>query len=656
MAACLAALFALSSGSTRGAGDDAWLPISVHVALIGFDDALPVGASQLSRLLAAALPVVQPLLVETGEAFDAQYVVSYAVHHANAAQVAAVQNAVVDAANAQPQAYAAMIGGIERSVVDIDATRLNGAYTRLRDELLLGGAPVPDDDAYLVVVQRLDTAHMSPRLPAAHTRAQPTLHRFRYAGSAPAQAFVGSGRFLVVDLSAAPCRMGMLGADEGTVSADLLPALAPAPAGAPPDEVRLAGAGATRAVAALVLHAVEFVLAPSVRFCARGAGAPGRVLVPIIALRDHDAYDPLAGLGSTAGDDGGGGGAVDVEAVRAELSRWLLPEQQLEVLASTHPLHTHPALAVALARSLRSATSHELFDGSLLPVARPYADAAELLGQLRSSADVLGGELLRAGEAERAESSDAATARAATAAALRASRAHGFSGDDVGSDGDSDGVLSDKASRLLPVYVLSLSSEDSRLKLRANLVGHDHGADVTGAAASAAASAASAPSAARAHGGRSREEAGLLAVSRGAVVVLQPNTEHVPLGFFSEDGALALDGRDAQRHVIAGLLGALYGVMPPHERYAREVGRTEYSFLWAIGAHPFGARVARAASRARIRRPEPRPRGATPLPRRNARRTPAVDRRPARGRGPPARRAVFARRIPVRHLCGRYRA
>lgn len=619
--------------SQPGRGHDVWLPISVHVALVGFDDDLPINAGQLRRLLESALPLVQPTLVETGEAFEAQYVISYAVHHTDEAQRLALQDAVISAANAQPQAFVATIRGAERSVVDVDATRLEGAYATLREELLAGGGgsgAAAEDDAYLVVVQRLDTDAMSPRLPAAHSRENPTLHRYRYAGSTPTQAFIGAGRFLVVDLSSAPCSAGMLNADEGTVTADLLPFLArPRPA-ASADERRVAAVAALRAAAALVLHAVRFVLAPSVRFCA-GAQSAGRVLVPIIALRNHEDFDPLAPLGSAAGGsaasggDGSGGGSgsgwadgsVDVAAVRAQAERWMLPGQHLELVTSTHPLHSHPSLAIALARSVRSATAHEIFGGrKFRPVARPFVDAAELLARLRDSADALGGDLLRAGEggAEAAAAAAATLVRAARGGSAGGGR-DGATGDEAedGVDGAADG------SRLLPVYLLSLRGEDPRLALRADLVGYtpaesgygrnghggyDHGRDVHGGARASAAAAAG-PAA---HG---RAEAGLLSVSPSAIVVLQPlqpfsparpgaaqasggagaraQPRGVALGLYSEDGPLAVDGeRDATQQLLAGLLAGLGGVLPPHERFNAELGRVESSYLWAVGAHPFG--------------------------------------------------------------------
>jgi len=544
-----------SDPSGRASGDAGWIPVAVHVVLVGFDDELPVAPAELRRLLESSLPLAQPSLVKTSEVFETQTVLQYTVHRAEDAQRHALQDAVVAAAKAEPAVYSASLEGSERAVVDVDAKRLEDAYAQLYDELVGGVNKAPGGDSssskpntYLVVIQRLSADEMSPKFPAMHIQGSPTLHRLRYARSVPTQAFVGKGRYLVVDLSAAPCHYGMLGAD-GSVSESTFPRLEVVGENTSADEQRVIVAVAMRAISALVVSAVRFVLAPSVRFCPASASS---VLMPVIALRDHEDAADVTQVDAA------------IASLRTEVQRWNISGIDVSILASTHPLHTHPSLAIALSRALRSATTHEIYAGRFTPIAKPFLDASELLLNIARSADALGGELMRASAADGGGALSSALGTA-TAAFRRATQA--------AEDGAPVG------SRLLPVYLLSLASEDARTVLKANLVGHDLGADITGGARAAAGAA---------HSAHGRAEAGLLSVSSVAVVVLQPTEEKVNTGHFSSDGEAFADGRDATRHLVAGVLGALAGVMPPHETFSHVTAQTETSYVWAVGAHPFG--------------------------------------------------------------------
>ena len=52
-------------------------------------------------------------------------------------------------------------------------------------------------------------------------------YRYKYHGGGTAAAWVGAGRFAVVDLGAGPCVFGRLGVSEGTVGPSALPRLGP---------------------------------------------------------------------------------------------------------------------------------------------------------------------------------------------------------------------------------------------------------------------------------------------------------------------------------------------------------------------------------------------------------------------------------------------
>ena len=87
-----------------------------------------------------------------------------------------------------------------------------------------------------------------------------------------------------------------------------------------------------------------------------------RVLVPIIALRDHAAFDPLdpelkfehAGVkNKDVVNETADNASVDLEAVEREVRKFLLPRQELVLVSGTHELHLHHHIASAIARAKR---------------------------------------------------------------------------------------------------------------------------------------------------------------------------------------------------------------------------------------------------------------------------------------------------------------
>ena len=83
-------------------------------------------------------------------------------------------------------------------------------------------------------------------------------------------------------------------------------------------------------------------------------------------------------------------------ALRTELQKLLPPTQKLVLLPSTHDIHDHPQISVALMRASKADTQHGLIgpDGQPLPSAHPYVDAAGLAHELRHSVDWLASGLM----------------------------------------------------------------------------------------------------------------------------------------------------------------------------------------------------------------------------------------------------------------------
>ena len=90
-----------------------------------------------------------------------------------------------------------------------------------------------------------------------------------------------------------------------------------------------------------------------------------RVLVPIIALRDHAAFDPLDPelhyehadfKNKDVVDETANEASVDLQAIEREVRKFLLPGQELVLVSGTHELHLHHHIASAIARARDTAS------------------------------------------------------------------------------------------------------------------------------------------------------------------------------------------------------------------------------------------------------------------------------------------------------------
>ena len=645
------------------------LPLEVNVVLVGFDGEggfrHRVDERALADFLRDSFGRYRPSCLETGEQLEVEVELRYNVLHAGGDALARLERAarseMTRVADEPPprewnDAGSNPAGGIparERwRAYDVEASgAVERAVRATYVELFAPAEPVA------VFVVNPDKRRMDPSLdPAAAAAAAAAsgttrgedmspaelereesgyVYRYRYMGSeGRTSAWLSADRFAVLDLAAGPCALARVGAPIGSDAARLttawsLPRLAPlllphARAKTPAKTPAAAAAAAAardaqfRArMSAIALSAVRHVVAPDVG--AETLDFSRRVMLPIIALRDHDLFAPLSPASGARG--------VDVDLVFSEARRLLQPGQILVSASGTHNLHEHEHLAAAVLRARRAVTTAgpgSGFGDATRTVTREYLDSETLLEEFRGSADLLASGLTDLGEDA---SVDDAFVRQRGMPNPRAT------GGTVKRDGDGGGGrerVERDGTRVIPVYVLSLAglppgtlvdgeslvaaAEDLVVVVQPvgdpaiaapgaddpNAWGRGKAARASAAAAELARAAAKAEKEAEkeatadatstSNAGRKAESfaaAARVAASRVAASGAGDG-EWVPLRFLSDDRVVRARPSEPTRHVVAGVARALGGVAAPHERHSVAHGHRVENWLWSVGHHPFG--------------------------------------------------------------------
>ncbi|KAL0401261.1 UNVERIFIED_CONTAM: hypothetical protein Slati_4156000 [Sesamum latifolium] len=236
--------------------------------------------------------------------------------------------------------------------------------------------------------------------------------------------------------------------------------------------------------------------------------------------------------------------------------------QEVVIIGGTHALHRHEKLAIAVSKAMRSHSLQETKkDGRCHVHTKTYLDGAILKEEMERSADVLAAGLL--------EMSDPTLS---SKFFLRQTWM-----DD--SDGTGDSILKHKplwesygskrgkdkrrrlekkkqgdfyrtyGTRVVPVFVLSLADVDEHLMM---------------------------------------EDDSLVWTSNDVVIVLQHQSDKIPLSYVSElERSYAIPSL-AQRHILAGLASVVGGLSAPYEKASHVHERPVVNWLLAAGCHPFG--------------------------------------------------------------------
>jgi hypothetical protein len=333
----------------------------------------------------------------------------------------------------------------------------------------------------------------------------------------------------------------------------------------------------------LVVSAVRTAFLPDNRL--EVVSSPDHLIVPIIVLRNHDLFDPtwhpLRSKARRESDTRRSWHSheeyfIDVEKIRAEVSRLLLPHQELTIVTGTHSLYANEKMAVALASSLRTRIEHTQWRKETVSTAseaagrlrflstpRMFVDSKELQFHLWESGDLLTDHLLEmtatssTGGVKIGSHGTPNGPAVASDASINELIHEGIAGIQDGTYGKGTGtkgafVSSSLGMQMLPVFVFSIAGsatvfEDETLF----------------------------------------DEGRFEAYSSQGVVALQRDTDQVPLPFYVDGYQLHKSGKNPTGHILAGLASAMGGLMPPGRRFSRHHQRTVLELEWANGFHPF---------------------------------------------------------------------
>ncbi|GAV71705.1 hypothetical protein CFOL_v3_15195 [Cephalotus follicularis] len=555
------------------------VPLEVNVVLIGFNGdggyRYTMDAQKLEEILRVSFPSHRPSCLETGEPLDIEHHIVYNAIPAGQPELLALEKALKDAMVPAGSARETDFGR-EVPLFEVDATAVEPVFQRLYSYLFdmdNGGysaaemeRPVPS----AIFIVNFDKVRMDPRgnetyLDSSMYSKIPPLtdedikkqegdyvYRYRYNGGGASQVWLGSGRFVVVDLSAGPCTYGKIETEEGSVSPRTLPrirnVMSPRSLGAVSDHTShdvFVGQ-----LASLISTTVEHVIAPDVRF--ETVDLTTRLLVPIIVLQNHNRYNIM---------EKGHNYSIDIEAIEREVKKLVHDGQEVVIVGGSHALHRHEKLAIALSKAMRGHSLQETKkDGRFHVHTKTYLDGAILKEEMERSADVLAAGLLEVADPSLSSkfflrqnwmdpsdvSSDSILKHKPLWSTYDSKGGKGKKKKAHKKEGDLHRTY---GTRVIPVFVLSLADVDAHLMM---------------------------------------EDESLVWTSNDVVIVLQHQNEKIPLSYVSEIERRHALPSQVQRHILAGLASTVGGLSAPYEKASHVHERPIVNWLWATGCHPFG--------------------------------------------------------------------
>ncbi|KAG5632497.1 hypothetical protein H5410_004214 [Solanum commersonii] len=550
------------------------VPLEVNIVLVGFSGdggyRYALDSPKLEEFLKVSFPSHRPSCLETGQPLDIEHHIVHNTFPAGQPELIALEKALkaamVPAGNARETDF-----GREVPLFEVEATAVEPEFQKLYSylfDLESWGQSAEEMDRpwpTVIFIVNFDKVRLDPRntdidldslmygritqLNEEEMKKQEGnyIYRYRYNGGGASQVWLGSGRFVVVDLSAGPCTYGKIETEEGSISSRSLPRLR--------NVVLHKGSGVVTEhaahdifvgqLASLVATTIEHVIAPDVRF--ETVDMTTRLLIPIIVLQNHNRFNIMTK---------GYNYSLDVGAIEAEVKKMLHKEQELVMIGGSHALHHHEKLAIAVSKAMRG---HSLQETKRMDVSM-YIQR-HILMEMERSTDVLAAGLL--------EVSDPSLSSKFFL------RQHWMDEN----DGTSDSVLKHKpiwatynqnqkkekkravkkkkqgdlhrtyGTRVIPVFVLSLADVDEHLMM---------------------------------------EEESLVWTSKDVVIVLQHQNDKIPLSYVSEIERRHAIPMLAQQHILAGLASVVGGLSAPYEKASHVHERPVVNWLWATGCHPFG--------------------------------------------------------------------
>ncbi|KAG2263384.1 hypothetical protein Bca52824_070463 [Brassica carinata] len=555
------------------------VPLEVNVVLVGMNGdggyRYAVDPHKLEEFLKVSFSTHRPSCQETGEPLDIEHRLVYNVFPVGQPELIALEKTVKEAMVPAGTALEADFGRY-LPAYDVEATKVESAFDRLYSYIFdmdvgagsAGTSDKPIPSAIFVV--NFDKVRMDPRnteidldslmfaklpeLSDADKEKQEAdyIYRYRYNGGGASQVWLGSGRYVVIDLSAGPCTYGKIETEEGSVSPRTLPRIRNIVL---PGEVGLVGHQSTHDIfsgqlASLVATTIEHVIAPDVRF--ETVDLATRVLVPIIVLQNHNRHNIM---------ERGQNYSINIEEIESEVKKMIHEGQEIVIVGGAHPLHRHEKLAIAVSKAMRGHSLQETKkDGRFHVHTKTYLDGAILKEEMERSTDVLAAGLLdvsdpelsnkyflrQSWEDESEGSSDSIVKHKPLWSSYSSKLLKGKKKKAVKKKGD---LYRTYGTRVIPVFILSLADVDPMLMM---------------------------------------EDESLVWASSDVVIVLQHLNEKIPLSYVSETEKRHAVPSQVQRHILAGIASALGGVSAPYEKTSHAHERPVTNWLWAAGCHPFG--------------------------------------------------------------------
>lgn len=87
--------------------------------------------------------------------------------------------------------------------------------------------------------------------------------------------------------------------------------------------------------------------------------------------------------------------SIELSQLRQQLQRLLLPNQQLLLLPSTHHLHAHPQISVAVSRAHQADTVQQQLNDQTVYHAKPLLDASRLADHMHHTVEWLASGVAR---------------------------------------------------------------------------------------------------------------------------------------------------------------------------------------------------------------------------------------------------------------------
>ncbi|XP_017975595.1 PREDICTED: uncharacterized protein LOC18603670 isoform X1 [Theobroma cacao] len=556
------------------------VPLEVNVVLIGLNGdggyRYTVDAPKLEEFLRVSFPSHRPSCQETGEPLDIKHHVVYNTFPAGQPELIALEKALKEAMVPAGTARESDFGR-EVPLFEVDATAVEPIFQKLYSYIFdidNGGYSAKEMDRPVptaIFIVNFDKVRMDPRNKEIdldslmYSKLTPLteedmkkqegdyIYRYRYNGGGASQVWLGSGRFVVIDLSAGPCTYGKIETEEGSVSPRTLPRIRSMilPRGLAAVSDHTTHDNFMGHLAALIATTVEHVIAPDVRF--ETVDLTTRLLIPIIVLQNHNRYNIM---------EKGHNYSIDIGAIEAEVKKLVHDDQEVVIIGGSHALHRHEKLAIAVSKAMRGHSLQETKkDGRFHVHTKTYLDGAILKEEMERSADVLAAGLLEMADPslsnkfflrqqhwmdESEGSTDSVLKHKPLWAAYYSKSGKDKKKKKQMKKGDLHPTY---GTRVIPVFVLSLADVDPQLMM---------------------------------------EDDSLVWASNDVVIVLEHQSEKIPLSYVSETERRHAIPSQAQRHILAGLASAVGGLSAPYEKASHIHERPVVNWLWAAGCHPFG--------------------------------------------------------------------